>query len=137
LDRVYGDLVRKSGEEQHSQLRVEYAALSRFHRNYIIAGLQGSVHSVDLDGAHSPAQSNRGFLASTEAQVNAREEYRKALAVMSHQEGIVVQNVVCNDLSLEIAGYSVGKKSRTRANAHARELLRSAGARLATLWRMA
>jgi hypothetical protein len=136
LHRIYADLVKKH-PGQDDQLKVEYAALRRYYQVYAKAGRLGSFSSMDLDRAGRSSPFGRDFLANTESEVNAREAYREACERLTHQQSIVVQNVVCNDQSLEIAGYAVGKKSKTRANVCAREMLRSAGAKLAALWKMA
>jgi hypothetical protein len=46
----------------------------------------------------------------------------------------VVDNVVCHEHSLEIAGFSIGWTNKPQAIAAATEMLRDAGCRLAKLW---
>jgi hypothetical protein len=132
LDRIYSRLSKTSERWMQDQLRVEYAALNRFYSVYVTSGLMGSVGSIDPNG--SGGSGRRSFLAATESQVNARNQYRAVQLKLTHQEAIVVQNVVCNDRSLEVAGYAVGKNSKTRAIAYASDLLRDAGFKLANLW---
>jgi hypothetical protein len=132
LDRIYSRLSKTNDRWMQDQLRVEYAALNRFYSVYVTAGLIGSIGSIDANG--SGGSGRRSFLAATESQVNARNQYRAAQSALNHHENIVVQNVVCNDRSLEIAGYALGKNSKTRAIAYASEVLRNAGFELAKLW---
>jgi hypothetical protein len=137
LDRLYGRLVRASrSEDAINRLRVEYAALSRYHRLFVESGMVGSIGSVDPNRTYSPTPFNRTFLASSERQCDDRDAYRQALICLGHKPGIVVDNVVCHGNSLEVAGYSIGKNSKTRALAAAEMILRDAGYRLAELWRM-
>jgi hypothetical protein len=134
LDRVYSRLSKSSAGWMQDQLRVEYAGLNRFYVVYVQSSLVGCVGSIDPNG--SGGTGRRSFLAATESEVNARNAYRAGVEALDHQENVVVQNVVCNDLSLEIAGYSIGKNSKTRAIEGAREVLRNAGFKLAQLWGM-
>jgi hypothetical protein len=132
LDRIYSRLSKSNPRWMQDQLRVEYAALNHFYSVYVTSGLIGSVGSIDANG--SGGSGRRSFLAATERQVNARNQYRAATIELNHHENIVAQNVVCNDTSLEIAGYAVGKESKTRAIAYAGDVLRDAGFKLGKLW---
>lgn len=132
LDRIYSRLSKANPRWMQDQLRVEYAALNRFYSVYVTSGLIGSVGSIDANG--SGGSGRRSFLAATESEVNARNAYRAAVESLNHHENIVAQNVVCNDQSLEVAGYCIGKNSKTRAIDGARELLRDAGFKLGKLW---
>lgn len=132
LDRIYSRLTKTSERWMQDQLRVEYAALNKFYAVYVQSNLAGSVGSIDPNG--SGGSGRRSFLAATERQLEHRNAYRAALGALEHQESIVVQNVVCNDRSLEVAGYSIGQRSKTRAIEAAREMLRDAGFKMAQLW---
>jgi hypothetical protein len=131
LARTYADLIKKSSERDYDQLQAEFEALDKFGRIYVVAFK--SISGVDCNSLGGGFGS-RDFLAKTEAQINARNQWRAARATLAHLEDIVCQNVVCNDLSLEIAGYAIGKQSKPRAIPAARELLRSSGGKLARLW---
>ncbi len=133
LDRIYSGLSKKSPKWMHEQLRVEYAALSRLYSFYVTSSLIGSVGSIDPNGSGGGA-GRSSFLAATESQVSARSAYRAAQSRLNFLEGVVVHNVLFRDSSLEIAGYAVGKKSKTRAIERACELLRDAGFKLAGMW---
>ena len=144
LDRLYGRLVRGAKTENLvDRLRVEYAALTKYHRLFVESGMVGSVGSVDPNRTYSPNPSGRTFLAGSERQQNNRDEYRAAVIHLNrhpelgHKQTIVVDNVVCHETSLEIAGYSVGKESQRRAIEAAEMILRDAGWRLAVMWGMA
>ena len=138
LDRVYARLVKAAKtENQIERLRVEYAALNKYHRLFVESGMVGSVGSVDFNRTYSPSPFGRTFLATTERQLDNREQYRRAQIHLGHKPAIVVDNVVCNGNSLEVAGFSIGKGSQRRAIAAAETMLRDAGFRLAAHWRMA
>ena len=135
LDRLYSRLV-KAGK-QIDRLRAEYAALREYSRIFVESGMIGSIGAVDPNRTYSPSPSGRAFLAKTDKQLSDRDKLHFARRVtLTHHQGIVVDNVVCNERSLEIAGYSVGKESKTRAIAFAEGLLREAGFALARSWKM-
>jgi hypothetical protein len=56
--------------------------------------------------------------------------------LIGHRQGIVVDNVVCFEWSLEIGGYGIGYTSPNRARQAAIEISRDAGYRLAAFWGM-
>ena len=136
LSRIYADMAKKNGGGDLDQLRIEYVALRRFREIYERAGRFGSVSSMDWSRIGQSSPFGRDLLAKTEAELNARDVYRSTCDRLTHIENIVVQNIVCNEQSLEIAGFAVGKKSKTRAKVYAREKLRSAGTKLAAYWKM-
>lgn len=137
LDRLYGRLVRASrSESQIDLLRVEYAALSRYQRLFVESGMVGNIGSVDCNRTYSPSPFGRAFLAHSERQLDDRNAYWHARKKLGHVSGIVVDNVVCHGNSLEIAGYAVGKGSKTRAIKAAEQILRDAGYLLAVSWGM-
>jgi hypothetical protein len=136
LDRTHSGFARKAGANDQEQLGAEYEALTRFQRYYCDAGLMASVGSVDLNSLGAKVSSGRSFLASTERQLNARDEVRRAFHALSPGQRTVIEHVVVWDRSLELAGYAIGRKSRTRAVDAARTVLRGAGAALAELWGM-
>lgn len=134
LYRFYERMEKNSPQWMQDQLRAEYAALDRFYVFYVQSAMNGSIGGMDMDG--QGGEGRRSFLAATERQAYARNAYRAARIHLNHHQGIVVQNVVCNDLSLEIAGYAIGKNSKTRAIEAAGDLLRDAGFSLARFWGM-
>jgi hypothetical protein len=135
LDRLYSRLVKVG--KQIDRLRAEYAALREYSRIFIESGMIGSVGAVDPNRTYSPNPSGRSFLSKTDKQLADRDKLHFARRVtLTHQQGIVVDNVVCNEHSLEIAGYSIGKESKTRAIAGAEAILREAGFSLARSWKM-
>jgi hypothetical protein len=73
-------------------------------------------------------------MAKSEAQAHHRQQWRAGRAILGHRAGIIVDNVVCAEQSLEVAGFSVGWTNKPQAIAAATETLRDAGYRLAKLW---
>jgi hypothetical protein len=138
LSRLYARLVRVSkSESQTDQLGIEYAALRRYERHFVEGGMLGSLGSVDCNRTYSPSPSGRAHLAHTERQLGDRDAYWHARDfTLDHTQGIVVDNVVCHGNSLEVAGYCVGKGSKTRAIKAAEEIIRDAGFALAISWGM-
>jgi hypothetical protein len=73
-------------------------------------------------------------MAKSERQAFHRQQWRLAREELGHQAGIVVDNIVCAEWSLEIAGYSIGYTSPYRAREGARIILKDSGRVLADLW---
>lgn len=153
MDRLYSRLTRGAGTKDENALRREYAALLKYRHHWHSAGLEASVGSVDLNRVFASDASNMSGMAKTERQFNHRDQYRKARiqiekalgAESGHRAGIVLDNVVCAEFSLEMGGSSVGygsyyKKGRKsyaspyRAREEATKLLRAAAAALADHW---
>lgn len=144
MDRLYSRLTRGAGTREENHLRREYAALLKYRHHWHSAGLEASVGSVDLNRVFASDASSMSGMAKTERQFFHRDQYRKARDIIGHRPGIVLDNVVCAEHSLDIAGYSVGygsyKKGRKtyaspyRAREEATKLLRDAAGRLADHW---
>lgn len=134
LDRTYSALMRGAASYDENILAREYAALKRFQRHFEEGGMLGTVGSIDPN--RSGGDSSRSFLAKSEAQLHARDEVYRAKGTLSHWQWVVVSNVVLNDHPLEIAGYAIGCRSKTRAFEKARVVLRGAGESLSVMWDM-
>lgn len=114
----------------------EYSALRKYAHHWYYGGLQSSVSSMDLNRVFASDPLSMSGMAKSEGQAHHRQQYREARAMLGHRPGIVVDNVVCAERSLEAAGYSIGWTNRPQAVAAATEILRDAGCRLAWLWGM-
>jgi hypothetical protein len=112
----------------------EYAALMKYRHHWHHGGLESSCGSVDLNRVFSSDPGSMSGMAKSEAQAHHRQQYRAGRAALGHRTGIVVDNIVCAEQSLEIAGYSIGWRSKPQAIAAATEMLRDAGYRLSRLW---
>lgn len=113
---------------------VEYTALRRFHHHWYHAGLIPGVGSVDLNRVFAADPSGMSGMAKSEAQAHHRRQYREACGLLGRRAQITVDNVVCSEQTLEVAGYGLGWPSKPQAIAAASEMLRDAGFRLAKLW---
>lgn len=113
---------------------IEYAALRKYAHHWYHGGLLSSVGSVDLNRIFASDPLSMSGMAKSEGQAHHRQQYRNARALIGHRPGIVVENVVCQEHSLEIAGYAIGWTNRPQAQAAATEILRDAGYRLARHW---
>lgn len=112
----------------------EYAALMKYAHHWYHAGLSPGVGSVDLNRVFSSDPSNSSGMAKSEGQAHHRSQWRKAREVLGHRPGIIVDNVVCCEWPLAVAGHSIGYDSPYRARQAAAEILRDAGYRLAKMW---
>ena len=113
---------------------IEYAALQKYFHHWHHAGLEMGVGSVDLNRVFSSDPASMSGMAKTEAQYHHRKQWRDARSILGHRTGIVVDNVVCCGHGLEMAGFSIGWRSKPQAIAAATEMLRDGGYRLAKLW---
>jgi hypothetical protein len=138
LDRMYSRLTRQAKSlSEEAALRREYTALVRYRHHWFSAGLQDSIGSADLNRVFASDPSSMSGMAKSERQAHHRQQYRNARDGehgIGHQPGIIVDNVVCAELSLEQAGYSIGYHSRTQARDMAEKVLRESGRKLAKLW---
>lgn len=113
---------------------IEYTALQRYKHHWYHGGLLPAVGSVDLNRVFASDTSNMSGMAKSERQAHHRQQYREARELVGHRVGIVVDNVVCAEWTLEIAGYSIGYNSPYRARRAASEVLCGAGRALAKFW---
>lgn len=114
----------------------ENAALNRYLHHWHCGGLQSSVGTVDLNRIFANDPGSMSGMAKSEKQYYHRQEYRNAREEIGHRPGIVVDNVVCQECSLEVAGHAIGWSNRPQAAAAVTEILRDAGYRLAKYWGM-
>jgi hypothetical protein len=134
LDRLYSRLTKRAGRRDEEELRAEYIALQKYRNHWFAAGLQSALGSADLNRIFASDPGSMSGMAKTEKQAHHRKEWRAAGTCLGHKPGIVVDNVVCAETSLEIAGWSIGYNSRTTAIVHAERILRESGRKLASLW---
>jgi hypothetical protein len=137
LDRLYSRLTRRAGHRDEEQLRSEYIALQKYKQHWFSAGLQSALGSADLNRIFASDPGSMSGMAKTEKQAYHRQQYREARDGkdgLGHKPGIIVDNVVCADTSLEVAGWSIGYNSRTTARDNAERILRESGRKLAKMW---
>lgn len=115
---------------------VEYQALQKLKLHWHCSGMGGSLQSADLNRVFATDAGSMSHMPSSEREAHHRQQWRKACEQLSHRGRIVVDNVVCYERTLEIAGYALNASSKPTAIAIASELLRDAGYRLAKLWGM-
>lgn len=135
LDRLYSRLTRaaKSTAAQ-DQLRREYSALMKYRNHFVRAGKETTIASIDLNSVHASNPSQRQGMPMAEAQVQHGSEWRHARSHIGHKPGIVVDNVVCSETSVQVAGWSIGYNSPFRAREGAEKILRESGLKLARYW---
>lgn len=139
LDRMYSRLTKQANSlSDEASLRREYIALTKYRHHWRAAGLQDSIGSADLNRIFASDPGSMSGMAKTEAQAHHRKQYRTARDGedgLGHKPGIVVDNVVCAETSLEVAGWAIGSfTSRTSARDGAERILRESGRKLAKLW---
>lgn len=112
----------------------EYAALQKYHHHFFHAGLGSCVGSMDLNRVFASDPGSHSGMAKTEAQAFHRGKYRDARELLGHKTSIVVDNVVCNGTSPEVAGYAIGYASPSRAREAAEKHIKRAGDLLERHW---
>lgn len=138
MDRLYSRLTRATKSRALEEgLRSEYIALQKYKHHWFSAGLQSALGSADLNRIFASDPGSMSGMAKSERQAFHRKIYREARDGkdgIGHKAGIVVDNVVCADTSLEVAGWSIGYNSRTAARDNGERILRESARRLAKLW---
>jgi hypothetical protein len=135
IDRLYSRLARQAkGRESESGVRAEYLALQKYRIHWHRAGLEISLGSVDLNRVFASDPGSMSGMAKTEGQAHHRKQYREARDLIGHQAGIVVDNIVCHENSVECAGSSIGYKSQFHGREAATKMLRESARSLARLW---
>lgn len=132
LDRLYSRLTRHSRD--HDGLRLEYGALIKYRNHFIQAGKEITIASVDPNNTFASNPTQRRGMPMSDFQMDHGARYRQAQSHLGHKPGIVVDNVVCSETSLEVAGWSIGYNSRTSARDNAERILRECGRKLAKFW---
>jgi hypothetical protein len=136
VDRLYSRLTRRAGSRAaEEQLRSEYLALQRYKHHWHHSGLEVSVGSVDLNRIFAPDSPGMTGMPKTERQAHHRQQYRDARDLLGWKPHIVVENVMCAETSLEVAGWAIGSfTSRTSARDGAESILRESARKLAKMW---
>lgn len=135
LDRLYSRLTRQSHTRpSEEQLRNEYISLQRYKHHWHHAGLESVMGSMDLNRIFASDPGSMSGMAKSERQAHHRKQWREARELLGHKPGIVVDNIVCAETSIEVAGWAIGYNSRTTARDNAERILRESARRLAKLW---
>jgi len=136
LERLYSRLGRQAkGRGEEETVRAEYAALMKYRVHWHNGGLEIPIGTVDLNRIFASDPSSMSGMAKTERQAHHRLQYREARELLGWKPHIVVENVICAETSLEIAGWSIGSfTSRTSARDGAERILRQSARKLAKHW---
>jgi hypothetical protein len=136
LERLYSRLGRQAkGRGEEETVRAEYAALMKYRVHWHNGGLEIPIGSVDLNRIFASDPSSMSGMAKTERQAHHRRQYREARELLGWKPHIVVENVICAETSLEVAGWSIGSfTSRTSARDGAERILRQSARKLAKHW---
>lgn len=134
MDRLYSRLLKAAPRAEEDNLRREYTALQRYKHHWYHSGQSPKIGSVDLNRVFALDPTSLSGMPASERQAHHRQQYRDARNALGHRAGIVVDNAICYETTLEIAGYAVGWKSKPQAISAAIECIRDSGERLARLW---
>lgn len=135
IDRLYSRLTKQAhSRTSEEQLRTEYISLQRYKHHWHHAGLESALGSVDLNRIFAPDPGSMSGMAKSERQAHHRKQWREARELLGHKPGIVVDNIMCAETSIEVAGWAIGYNSRTNARDNAERILRESGRKLAKLW---
>jgi hypothetical protein len=135
LDRLYSRLARQAKSRATEEaVRQEYIALQRYRHHWHHGGMQTPMGSVDLERIFASDPGSMSHMAKTERQAHHRQQYRNAVKELGWKPHIVVDNIVCAETSLQIAGFAIGYNSPHRAREGAEKILRESARKLAKLW---
>jgi hypothetical protein len=114
--------------------QAQYTAAVKYRHHWYRAGLASPLSSVELNRIFASDLTNFSGMAKTEAQVFHRQRYREAVQQIGMIGAAVVEQVVCQEVSLEQAGYKLGWGSKPQAIAAATERMKAALDQLVELW---
>ena len=114
--------------------QAQYTAAVKYRHHWFRAGLSSPLQSVELNRIFATDLTNFSGMAKTEAQVFHRQRYREAVQHIGITGAAVVEQVICQEISLEQAGYKLGWGSKPQAIAAATERLKGALDQLVALW---
>ena len=114
--------------------QAQYTAALKYRHHWYRAGLASPLSSVELNRIFATDMTSFSGMARTEAQVFHRQRYREAVQHIGMIGASVVEQVACQEVSLEQAGYKLGWGSKPQAIAAATERMKSALDRLVELW---
>lgn len=136
LERLYSRLARQAKRrDEEETVRAEYAALMKYRIHWHNSGLEIPISSVDLNRVFASEPSLMSGMPKTARQAHHRRQYREARELLGWKPHIVVENVICAETSLEVAGWSIGSfTSRTSARDGAEHILRESARKLAKHW---
>jgi hypothetical protein len=112
----------------------QYTAAVKYRHHWYRAGLASPFSTVELNRIFAADLTSFSGMAKTEAQVFHRQRYREAVQHIGIIGAAVVEQVVCQEISLEQAGYKLGWGSKPQAIAAATERMKAALDRLVELW---
>ena len=112
----------------------QYTAALKYRHHWYRAGLASPLSSVELNRIFACDLTNFSGMAKTETQVFHRQRYREAVQHIGMIDAAVVEQVVCQEISLEQAGYKLGWGTKAQAIAAATERMKGALDRLVELW---
>jgi hypothetical protein len=136
LDRLYARLTKAGkGDSELDLLQREYRALQRYRYHWHRAGQETTISSIDLNSVFASEPSRRQGMPMAESQAHHNAQWRSAREHLGWKPHIVVENVICAETSLEVAGWSIGVfTSRTSARDGAEKILRECARKLAKIW---
>jgi len=112
----------------------QYTAALKYRHHWYRAGLASPLSSVEFNRIFACDLTNFSGMAKTETQVFHRQRYREAVQHIGMIGAAVVEQVVCQEISLEQAGYKLGWGTKAQAIAAATERMKAALDRLVDLW---
>jgi hypothetical protein len=114
--------------------QAQYTAAIKYRHHWYHAGLASPLSSVELNRIFAADPTNYSVMPKSEAQVFHRQRYREAVQHIGITGAAVVEQVVCQEISLEQAGYKLGWVAKPQAIAAATERMKAALDRLVELW---
>ncbi|MEZ0064019.1 hypothetical protein ABIF26_009581 [Bradyrhizobium elkanii] len=135
VDRMYSRLTRQAKSRATEEgLRSEYIALQRYKHHWHHSGLELALASVDPNRIFASDPAGMSGMPKSEKQAHHRRQYREARDLLGWKPHIVLENIVCAEVSLQIAGFSIGYNSPFRAREGAEKMLRESARKLAKHW---
>lgn len=117
----------------HRLDELDYEALCRLHRHWVLGQLGGAPRAIDYNRV---TVHEAGGAAFSERELFHRSMFRLGWGELVTLERLATGAVVLAEVALAEAGGALGYQSPYRARSAILELLRSSANKLATIWKM-
>lgn len=113
--------------------QAQYDAAVKFRLHWYRGGMAGSLSSIDMDRVFASVGS-RDHAAHTTDSIHHRNQYWQAIQQMGQLEAMVIQLIVCKEVSFYEIGNKFGWASKPRGIEAVEKMVRDSLQTLAGLW---
>jgi hypothetical protein len=112
----------------------QYRAGEKYRLHWYRGGLSSPLQTIDPNRIFASDTTSFSGMARTEAQAFHRQQFRNAVQEIGMISALILDSVICAEITLEDAGYKIGWNSKPQAIAAATERMRQALDTLCRHW---